>query len=47
MDLGETNHLFSVITYGDTKRQSNGYWDKDFIKLKIIAIHLAKYASVG
>ena len=29
------------------KRQAYGYRDNEFFKLKIMAIHLAKYALVG
>jgi transposase len=29
------------------KRQAYGYRDTEFFKLKIMAIHLAKYALVG
>jgi hypothetical protein len=29
------------------KRQAYGFRDKEFLKLKILAIHEAKYALVG
>jgi transposase len=40
--LESTNNKIKTI-----KRQAYGYRDKEFFKLKILAIHLAKHALVG
>ena len=37
-----TNHKIKA-----TKRQAYGFWDQEFFKLKILAIHETKYALVG